>query len=778
MSRRGLLSSILLSLSILPAFLSCDSRRDQAVQPPESGWSAAPRIAAGSLTEAQIAMAEVVVVSARMGAEIVASKEIRGARSATLRIPRAGSVDFLLEGWLDSAKTIHLWSGSCVLDPDNPDRVATLEAESGLRVAAPRRISTASSGVDTLSVILATPTEGAEIRYTLDGTDPATSPAAVYQDKILLDTSARIRAVATRPNFLTSEELDESFVVTRSTVVVPPPDSVAKPNAAIQAIRLGDSLLEVVLTSATVGSSIRYTLDDTDPSSSPSATQGLAPLTLSLTTPGNLTLRAIGIRSGMSPSQEFKTSIPVPGRVLPVTAKTIPKGDSVLVVLTCATPQAQIRHTLDGSDPLLAASSFSVYEDTLRIARTSILRSVGVVPGLFAGPSRTDSIVVVATPKPDSAARPEVTILAIPPGDSVLRVVLASATSGATLQYTLDGSDPRSSTSVLEALGPVSLSLATAGSVRVRAVARRVGLATSQDLDRILQVPSRVATPVLSVRTSFDAVRLVLKCATPGASIFYTTDGSDPMGPSALAYKPNDTLRPSASRRLRAVGVIDSLFASRRLSDTVTVLPGWNWTFDADSKDSGFLVSEYAASGSSNPSSSNRIEVSGGALLQTFTLLNDPGSAYSGWTFVNLDWSRHKGPRDLRKGGRISFQIQADTSLNVDVRLISPLQTCGNMGVTLNSKALAVSKVSRSVSLSLGEFILPSWVIGVGDCNTGLVSSVDSTHAKYNDPVNNVASAVTGIAIAVMPRWNATGDRVDSPLGSHTITLDNVQIVP
>ena len=360
--RRSHASAPLLVLAIL-AMLSCDAPKDQVVQPQDHGWTVAPRIEAGTLTEAQIGLAQVVLVSARMETEVVASKEVRGTRTAVLRIPRRGSVEIRLEAWRDSAKTVFLWSGSCVASPEGPPCTATLKAESGLRVLAPRSTSTIRTGKDSLDVYLQSDTKDAEIFYTIDGTDPLSSNALVYDGKITLFDTARIRAVATLPNYLPSEEWNDMFLVAEKPIVEHSSDTVAVPTATIQPMRLGDSTLAVVLTSATAGSTIRYTLDETDPTASASTEVGLAPVTVKFSDPGSVPLRFLATREGMIQSDEQTTAILVPGRVLPISMDSMHVGDSVLVVLSCPTADAQIRYTTDGSDPLLPASGASLYTE-------------------------------------------------------------------------------------------------------------------------------------------------------------------------------------------------------------------------------------------------------------------------------------------------------------------------------------------------------------------------------------------------------------------------------
>jgi hypothetical protein len=73
---------------------------------------------------------------------------------------------------------------------------------------------------DAVTVILGTPTPNATIRYTLDGSDPATSASVlIYQEAFRLQRSARVRAIATSQGATPSEYVDARFEVVPSSSV-------------------------------------------------------------------------------------------------------------------------------------------------------------------------------------------------------------------------------------------------------------------------------------------------------------------------------------------------------------------------------------------------------------------------------------------------------------------------------------------------------------------------------------------------------------------------------
>ena len=104
-------------------------------------------------------------------------------------------------------------------------------------------------------------------------------------------------------------------------------------------------------------------------------------------------------------------------------------------------------------------------------------------------------------------------------------VSIACATTGATIHYTTDGTDPDLDSPVYSS--PISFNADTT----IKACAVKLGLATSKISvgNYIIDIPA-VADPVFSVPagTVEPNTSLEITCATEGATIYYTTDGTDP----------------------------------------------------------------------------------------------------------------------------------------------------------------------------------------------------------------------------------------------------------
>ena len=94
-------------------------------------------------------------------------------------------------------------------------------------------------------------------------------------------------------------------------------------------------------------------------------------------------------------------------------------------------------------------------------------------------------------------------------------VELSSATRGAVIRYTLDGTDPLNNPRHLGYSTPISVT----GGNTLRAVATRPGYTSTSEY-----TISSVATPVISV----DGGNVTISCATDGSTVYFTTDGSEP----------------------------------------------------------------------------------------------------------------------------------------------------------------------------------------------------------------------------------------------------------
>ena len=230
---------------------------------------------------------------------------------------------------------------------------------------------------------------------------------------------------------------------------------------------------------------------------------------------------------------------------------------SVDVTIACATDGATIRYTTNGSDP---TASSTEYAGPVNLKATTTVKARAFKDGL------TDSEVVSAAFTVDPPAGQAAAPTFNPNGGTFtgsVDVAISSATAGATIRYTTDGSDPDATST--QYANPVHLAATTT----LKARAFKTGLTDSEVGSATFTVdalPGQVATPVFDPDggTFLHSVGVAISSATPGATIRYTTDGSTPTSSQGTVYAGVFQLTASATVKAIAYksGMTDSAVAS------------------------------------------------------------------------------------------------------------------------------------------------------------------------------------------------------------------------
>ncbi|HWZ94317.1 MAG TPA: glycoside hydrolase family 88 protein [Opitutaceae bacterium] len=288
------------------------------------------------------------------------------------------------------------------------------------------------------------------------------------------------------------------------------------------------SALSVTITSATSGASIAYTTDGSTPTESGgTVTHGTAlPNGGSISISTTTTLNAVAYETGMTDSAVTPGLYTINPQLAPPTFN--PPGGTYTsaqpLVLSDATPGATIYYSINGTP-------YSPYTGSISLPPGT--STVFAYAATATGSSYTYSPVVSATYK---IITPVTAPTFSPPAGtytSALSVTITSATSGATIAYTTDGSTPT------ESGGTVThgIALSNGGSVSIsttttlNAMAYETGMTDSAVTPGLynINVP-QVATPTFTppAGTYTSAQLVTITSATSGASIAYTTDGSTP----------------------------------------------------------------------------------------------------------------------------------------------------------------------------------------------------------------------------------------------------------
>ena len=167
---------------------------------------------------------------------------------------------------------------------------------------------------------------------------------------------------------------------------------------------------------------------------------------------------------------------------------------------------------------------------------------------------------------PETVATPT---LSPAPGtyDTAQSVTLSCATAGADIYYTTDGTSPDSSST--EYTGAISVATTTT----IVAFAEKDGMYESDDATGTYTItPAKVATPTFdpAAGTYAAAQSVTIACATAGATIYYTTDGTDPTT-SSTVYAAAVSI--STTTTIKALAVKDGMENSEVASATYTIIP-------------------------------------------------------------------------------------------------------------------------------------------------------------------------------------------------------------
>jgi hypothetical protein len=302
----------------------------------------------------------------------------------------------------------------------------------------------------------------------------------------------------------------------------------------------------VSIATSTSGATIRYTTDG----STPNATS--TPYTGPFTLTHNTTVRAIATATGMRDSLVASATYSIqaaPPTFSPASGLYV---GSVTVTLSTTTSGATIRYTTDGSAPTAASPA---YTGPITLTRTTTIRAITTASAMVdSNEAAADyTVAVVApsfTPAAGTYAQPQT-------------VALSTPTSGARIYYTTDGSTPTTVSPIYT--GPISVTRTTT----IRAIGAATGMANSTVASATYEL--KAATPTFNPPGgSYLLPQLVeISSASPGTTIYYTTDGSTPT--TASTHYTGAFLVGVGTTTVRAIAVATGWSQSNVATATYTI---------------------------------------------------------------------------------------------------------------------------------------------------------------------------------------------------------------
>lgn len=229
--------------------------------------------------------------------------------------------------------------------------VATLDVTiTAPTVEAPVFTPEAGTYPDSVIVSMACVTEGAAIRYTIDGTEP-TETSTLYSTPMMLDTTTTIKAKAFKADWFASETATALYTIVYEPVMT----------VDVTALNFTSTQLAQTFTvsGAHLTNAITLTCDDTHFTVNPTTitnpnSNTLVTVTFDGTEPatGNITVSSDTLSAQVALTATALLPAPV---LTPATAT----DTMVTVTMSCTVADAAIHYTLDGTEPTAQSAVYS-----------------------------------------------------------------------------------------------------------------------------------------------------------------------------------------------------------------------------------------------------------------------------------------------------------------------------------------------------------------------------------------------------------------------------------
>ncbi len=392
------------------------------------------------------------------------------------------------------------------------------------------------------TVTISTTTPSATIYYTTNGSTPTTS-STVYSGPITVSASETVQAIALAAGFATSNP--GSAVYTINTVVVPPMFSPAAGSYM--------AAQTVTISTTTPSATIYYTTNGTTPTTSSAVYSG--PITVSATE----TVEAIAAESGYTTSGVSSAAYTI-NLTQAATPNFSPAAGTYTSTQTVSigsvTPSATIYYTTDGSTP---TTSSAMYTGPIAVSSTETVEAIATATGF-----KTSVTGIAAYTIAPAAAVPTFSPVA-GTYTSAQTVTISTTTPSATIYYTTNGSTPTAGSAVYS--GPISVS-STETLEAIAVASGHLNSTTGMAVYAINYSPASAPTFSPAAGTYSTVQTVAISTVTPGATIYYTTNGSTPTTSSPVYSVP---ITVSATETVKAVSIATGYTLSAVSSAAYTI---------------------------------------------------------------------------------------------------------------------------------------------------------------------------------------------------------------
>jgi hypothetical protein len=398
----------------------------------------------------------------------------------------------------------------------------------------------AGTYINNQTVSISSSTPGAAVYYTTNGSTPTTA-STLYAGPITVSSNQTVQAIAVAAGFNNSN-------VASSTYTITPPTAAPAFSLAAGTYKQVETITISCSNSSAV---IYYTTDGSTPTTNSAVYAG--PLTVS----ANETISAMALAPGDSNSAvmsiAYTIALPAASPSFSLAAGTY-IGTQV-VAISDTTPGAAIYYTSNGTSP---TTTSTLYTGPISVSATETIQAAAIASGGSLSPIASAAYSIAP-----GTATPVIS----PAGGTYLSaqtIAISDPNPGAIIYYTINGKMPNSSSTVYN--GPFAVSTNST----IQAIAQTSGNTASSEATASYSFPA--ATPIISpaAGTYLATQTVSISTSTPGASIYYTTNGASPTTGSNLYSGPFSV---SANETVQAISAESGMTNSSVASSSYVITP-------------------------------------------------------------------------------------------------------------------------------------------------------------------------------------------------------------
>ena len=351
------------------------------------------------------------------------------------------------------------------------------------------------------------------VYYTTDGTVPSATNGTVYDNGIPVTSNVTVQAVSVRDFWFDSPVVE--YVVSDFQV------------APVSFVQNG---YRVTLSTTTEGATIHYTISNSGEG------EQTCPSGTALSMNGDCSITAYATKEGFSQSEE--TVYVFTAADVTVATPTFNQTDN-LVTITTTTENTTIYYTLDGSEPTTLSNVYA--EPGIVVNGNVTVKAFATRPSWFSSPVVTYNVTGFQVAPVTFAQNGN-------------QITLSTTTEDALIHYTL------SNGALDEQTCPSGTVLTMTGDCTIMAYATKDGYTQSEPTNFVFYAEGvTCGTPVLDRMEGTNVITATT--LTEGATIHYTTDGSEPSEESAVF--PEGGLTVSHNQTIKAITLRDTYYPSQ-----------------------------------------------------------------------------------------------------------------------------------------------------------------------------------------------------------------------